>query len=36
MKKFFNTLLCGLSAMNTVCENDMANMVVISDEIFNG
>ena len=34
MKKFFNTLLCGVSAMNTICERDMENMVQLSSELF--
>lgn len=34
MKKFFNVLLCGVSAMNTISEKDMAYMAELSSEIF--
>lgn len=37
MKKFFNTLLCGVAFMNsTICENDMPYMAEISSELFQG
>ena len=35
MKKIFEVLICGLSAMNTTCETDMENMSQLSGELFN-
>lgn len=35
MKKFFNALLCGVSAMNTISQKDMENLAELSHELFN-